>query len=746
MRNSRTFCPVFLFVLHCATGTSPAVSQTSFADSSRLNDSVYVSSRVRLIADSALFASLDLSLPGLVRTGEAFRRKAFPAAYAAWGEFRASSQRPRFTSLSDRLLIDTELLVSHDHFRSVLADHPAERDSLLARAGMVLRNRIRAWGRTEVQFPGQVDFNVDVGKTGKYGFHYWGWSQPLLGAYLLTTDRKYLDKFEELFAIWYAQRNEISSPLPEFDVVYYELGLAVRTRYFIEHDLLAAGRRTPDAYERTLKTVLGAARWLYELQRCEGYRPGNWQMHGSYLLLLASLVYPEFKESGEWFSMGLRRIVEHVNEDFLADGGHSERSPRNYTLATYSILRNVWYLLDVHRKAPEHAGRILQSLGRTIDWWIAMIAPTGEIPAINDSHRGLFPTRILEDARDRHQMPEIDGILQRLFHRPFETPQPVPAYTSRHMPASGFTVIRTDWSQEALYMNINHGRWSGNHMHPDILSFEAYANGIPLAIDAGIGTTYDDPLHSSWYKSSRAHNMVVVNDADADHQTAEGKDIIWQTAGPLQYFSGRHEGYRRFGVSHRRNILFVSPSYWLLWDDLSTSRTGDTISWYLHSPSAIIPASDAWRTAGNRGMWILPLGAPGTAQVGTGMAASTVDPTPGSTQEASWIRFDRTSQATGDLRFTIVLVPFKSIVPPPACTAVDSRHLRIRMPLFTDDLYIRPGEKPTGEIETDAECVWIRSRNGLRQDVGMILGTYLKIGGAEVVRTAERSSRVIPVR
>ena len=185
-----------------------------------------------------------------------------------------------------------------------------------------------------------------------------------------------------------------------------------------------------------LKTALAAARWLYEFQRWEGYRPGNWQVHGSYMLVQLALVFPEFRESPEWLRIGLQRMMEHLARDFYADGGHSERSPRNYTLATYFTYRNLAYLLSSYDTRSDVVTKIRGSMGRTIDWWITMLAPTGEIPAINDSHRGLFPARcsgMVRRSLGLRMFMASSGIFSAKGRRI----PPLPDFTSRFLPAQG---------------------------------------------------------------------------------------------------------------------------------------------------------------------------------------------------------------------------------------------------------------------------------------------------------------------
>ena len=102
----------------------------------------------------------------------------------------------------DHLLPDTDLLESTTDFRDEVLQSPDQRDTIIARADLILQNTIRTWGNSVITFGKDVDFNRDMGQSGKYGFHYWIWSRPLLMASVLTGDEKYLVKFDQLFNAW----------------------------------------------------------------------------------------------------------------------------------------------------------------------------------------------------------------------------------------------------------------------------------------------------------------------------------------------------------------------------------------------------------------------------------------------------------------------------------------------------------------------------------------------------------------
>ncbi len=719
----------------------PLAAQLKFTDPSRLNNQDYLEHQIKNIDDRDLLQALRLDQSALKEVDQAFRTSQFERAFRAWGSYWDLKRQPKYVTQNVGFLLDTDMLKSYDDARTYERLHPQETDSVLARATSLLKNIIRPWGDVEIDFGAKVDFNREIGQSGKYGFHYWWWSKSLLVAYVATQDQQYPAKFDDLFHQWYSQRNAITRGFPDLDVVYYELGLGVRNRMFIEYYFLPYKERPWQTHQQMLKTILGAGRWLYELQRWEGYRPGNWQVHGSYMLAQLALVFPEFKESQEWLTIALQRLREHLRQDFFEDGGHSERAPRNYTLATYMSFRNLFYLLTAYHTGDDLAAEIRHRMGNTIDWWIAMLAPTGEVPAINDSHRGAFPVFILQDGAEFFQKPYVRGVIKNLFETDSKNLTfSLPSFTSRHMPASGFTVMRTDWTPSALYMNLNYGKFAGFHTHNDILDFEIYAYGKALAVDAGLGLTYDDLLYVPWYQSSRAHNMVIVNDRNIDRKETEGSNIVWNSGAMLDYFSGEHDGYKNLGVHVQRRIAFVKPSYWVIVDRMDCQKGGDTLSWYFHSPTVLVPHGWGYQSSSLPGILVLPSNSSMRSRIGTGMAASTHDLTPGKTEQINWIAFDQRATRGPANEIAVLLYPFNNSPPSATLSTISDGHYRVSTSAVTDDLYYLTAPLKTNEVDTDASFLLIRRQQGRPDRFSLVHGTYLLLRGKEVWRSGVRTS------
>lgn len=736
---------ILSMLLFCCSAV--AFAQLTFSDSSRIKDPTWLERRVKYLTDDELFSSMNLDAAELAELREIIKeKKEYWKAYEAWGRYWDAKPQPRFLTM--------DFVEPYDSVLAYYENHPAEKESILVSAEKILNHDIRGWGESSFQFGPIVDFNADYGKSGKYGFHYWSFGQPLNTAYLLTKDTKYLQAFDELFNQWYGQRYRVVGGWMQeagLDVIFYELGL-LRNRIFLEHYFFAYPERSWQTHERMLKTMLGSARWLYELERWEGYRSGNWQAVGSYALVLIGLAFSEFKESESWIDMGLQRLGEHLEKDFFADGGHFERSPYMYTMLTYSQFRNMYDLLRLYNVYPDVREQYLQSLGKTIDWWITMLTPQGEISAINDAHRGRIPAKVLLDGAELFGLKEVYGVLRNLYGMSFKD-APLPSYTSRNLSASGFAVMRSDWTPNALYMNINYGGWGGGHTHNDLLDFEICAYGKPLAIDAGIGLTYDDPIHESWYRTSKAHNMVVVNAANIDRQGISAENVVWSSQPSADYFAGEHRGYARFGVHHRRHIAFIKPFYWVVLDDLKSAREGETLSWYFHSPTRLQKTPNGFQSQEPVGILIMPAEEGLATRVGKGFASYSPEFQFGKNKEIDWIAFDQKSQL-GEQEFAVLLYPFvvSSVEPyqnqaPTVKTqeisvkfrTVAANHYVVETKTFADHLYFLNQPYDDGEVATDALFLLVRYREGKPECYSLTQGSYLRLKGEMIFSAGSRT-------
>jgi hypothetical protein len=653
-------------------GAAPSTSTTAALDPAmgwanddpgdRRKDPTYLDQSIRHIRDSDLFAAIDLSRDALAPVRGAVERGDFADAYVAWAaHWKTVQHRGRYLDAGE--LLNTA--------EGAAATFKPDQATILAKADELLAHKITGWGDVTIQHGPVVDFNASYGNSGKYGFHYWGWSRPLIQAYLLTKDQKYLAGFDELFNQWYEQRDKVHGDIPDLHAIYYELGLGIRNRVFLEYYCLPFEARPPQTHERMLKTLLGAARWLYQEEK-RMYRGGNWQIIGSYGMAHIGLMVPEFKESDSWVKLGSDRLIAHTVQDSFDDGCHKERVPSSYMLYLYRDPRNIAVLM---KDRPEYDPIIAKFRGpmeRTLNWWTYALPPDGVVPAINDGGRLPLPPALLQDGVDFFKRGDMRWVKEQLLEPSAVAAKRLaarddanrPKQRSVHFPSSGFTILRSDWSRDARYMMINHGPSGGGHSHADALSFEMNAYGLPMAIDAGIGLTYDDPHHRPWYTQAKAHNVLLVDNSNPNRNEAEGRDVVWTSLSTLDYWAATHHGYANsLGVTHRRHIAFMNRAYFVIYDVAESSRGDHALSWNLHTTLNLAP--DARNTNGaGPGMLILPSNVDWKSERSQGIADTrAISGFPTTHTVIDWLAYRGPLKQAAPATFAVVLYPYADSAP-----------------------------------------------------------------------------------
>jgi hypothetical protein len=143
---------------------------------------------------------------------------------------------------------------------------------------------------------------------------------------------------------------------------------------------------------------------------------------------------------------------------------------------------------------------------------------------------------------------------------------------SRQLSGSGFDILATGNGKSATWLAsvYDQNNQPGWHMHPNALDFVLYANGQQVSMDPG-HAEYGAPVHPGWYKTSIAHNVLVVNQENQDFRKV--KHLSYGQSNGLQYsFCHTDSAYR--GVTHIRAFLLVDKNTVLIADWV----TADTAS------------------------------------------------------------------------------------------------------------------------------------------------------------------------
>lgn len=217
----------------------------------------------------------------------------------------------------------------------------------------------------------------------------------------------------------------------------------------------------------------------------------------------------------------------HMQESLLEDGLWYEGE--NYHFATLDHLLNLAELAR-HRNIDLYHGRSgYGSLQPMFEGPLRVMYPDLTFPSRKDSWfgRGInFHKEIYELGYTRYNNPVYGGLLNRAYQeegnreelgwRAFlyckeELPDldidQLRPEESEKMPGTGVAVLRREKGQ--VYVSIEYGHYGGGHGHPDRLHLNLYDQEKLWFLDPGTGWYHVPEL--SWYRSTLAHNTVVVD-------------------------------------------------------------------------------------------------------------------------------------------------------------------------------------------------------------------------------------------
>jgi hypothetical protein len=146
-----------------------------------------------------------------------------------------------------------------------------------------------------------------------------------------------------------------------------------------------------------------------------------------------------------------------------------------------------------------------------------------------------------------------------------------PAIARRAFPQSGYYVLGSGFdTPDEIRMVVDAGPLGylsiAAHGHADALSVTLNVGGCEVLIDPGTYAYHTEPQWRRYFRSTRAHNTVVI---DGEDQSLQAGNFMWSRhanarclhfgdKGNVQRFLGEHDGYRALQepVGHQREIVF----------------------------------------------------------------------------------------------------------------------------------------------------------------------------------------------
>lgn len=294
-----------------------------------------------------------------------------------------------------------------------------------------------------------------------------------------------------------------------------------------------------------------------------------------YALFIGSLAHPRLDADGSLLSFATHELYRNVCVDILPDGVHRELSTHYHAIVLRTLLGT---RVNARRFGvqlpPDYDDRVITAF-EFLAW---VRRPDGTLPMLGDSDNGDY-AGLLELAA------AVFGRADLLFAARAGSEGTPPSERVRTFPDAGYHIMRSGWGDRArsyedeLHLVFDCGPMGpSGHGHYDALHIEASAGGKPLLVDPG-RYTYSEAGERNWrhwFKGTSAHNTVTVDGLDQTPYrpgkpkgpTATARLLGARTGAGVTELLGEVVS-PVYDAIHRRRVLFVHDSWWLVEDALS---------------------------------------------------------------------------------------------------------------------------------------------------------------------------------
>jgi hypothetical protein len=318
-----------------------------------------------------------------------------------------------------------------------------------------------------------------------------------------------------------------------------------------------------------------------------------------------------------------------------------------------------------------------------------------------------------------------------------------PETTSKEFPNGGYCIMRDGWEDTDNCLVVDCGEvglLAGGHGHADALAIELAVHGRTLLVDSGTYTYHESRELRDHFRSSTAHNTLVV---DGRSSSEPGSAFNWKTRASamrkewiaedrFDFFEGSHNGYERLEspATHTRSILFLKNDYWIIRDLVETAGKHE-YSLNFHYARDIRPGiSIDGDCVGDGEHRIYTFDGSGRWD----QKESWISNNHGNRVNAPFLRF--MSEDVGTQEFFTFILPLTRGSNAPEASEVASykgRGFIIRFARYTDVLLFNDETEQlndTGIFDTGFKYTWMRLAEGesLPDEFVVLKGDALKIG------------------
>jgi hypothetical protein len=309
-------------------------------------------------------------------------------------------------------------------------------------------------------------------------------------------------------------------------------------------------------------------------------------------LFIAGTVFQGAGRSGHWQRKGADLLIREMELQITSDGVHRE-------LSSYYHCYTIDFLLQAltlsRANGFDFPSWMWERLDRMTEFLEHFSRNDGTLSLFGDDDGGRALPIASRDYRST-------GFAEEMFwlrgEEIIEAPRDLQPAAHAFYPDAGYAIQRSGWGphdSQVIFDCGGLGMLNGGHGHADALSFVLNIGSAEILRDPGTCVYNGSPEWRDFFRSTRAHNTVVVDGAD---QSIPGGTFQWSRRAQCRvvqhlsnvafdYVEAEHDGYRGepFNITHRRRLLHVRPDLWVVSDDLQGPPDEHIFDFYFHFPA-----------------------------------------------------------------------------------------------------------------------------------------------------------------
>ncbi|HWQ03716.1 MAG TPA: alginate lyase family protein, partial [Candidatus Nitrosotenuis sp.] len=384
----------------------------------------------------------------------------------------------------------------------------------------------------------------------------------------------------------------------------------------------------PPFLAELLRSLFLHGRFVFAHREWNPVARGNHYLSCVVGLLHLGALFSRHPEGARWLAFARRELFREMREQVGSDGVAHEGSSGYHTFLTELFLHSALLLarLDADAAAKQPISRTVlekscgqsftAQLGSMFAFLAALTAGRERPPVLGDSDDGRLLSCCSVYAAPAHHLLAIGAELfarhdwpahhtcEEVFWALGHPPHPENKTTnsganSSAFRKSGFFFFASERIRGSIRCGPLGVKGWANHAHCDQLSVEFCFDGRPVLVDPGTYLYSGDAQARNEFRSSRAHNSVVVAGAEQNRfwpgllfrmiDDTRSRPRAWRAGPHFVEFHGEHFGYRR--LRHRvkvaRGVRLDRRKHALEIFDYLTGSGSATLEWHFHFAPSI---------------------------------------------------------------------------------------------------------------------------------------------------------------